>query len=400
MLKKIRMLIERESFWGLIKLGVRISVMKVGDMFFWPWNKAKLRKLAKNKKVIVITKTIEWNYAFQRTQQLAVQFSKDKDVLVIYITRPISHDFFFNMKKINESLYCFSYSHYLELNDVLENSSLTILYMTNLLNYDINIKLKHDKMVYEYIDELSIFFDDLEYGKKIHNSVVKEADLVIATAVKLYDEVKELTSNAILSENAGDYDFFSNSKNIEPNEEVKKLANEYECLIGYYGMMADWFDFELVKRVAKDNPNWAWILIGPRYANHNVEQYDLNTYKNIYVLGPKPYKSLPSFIKDINILTIPFKLNEITASTSPVKLFEYMAASKPIITSDLLECRRYKSVNIYHNKVEFENIVKYIMNMDSFEKKVYLDQLEEDAQNNTWLKRKNQIFEYLFKEEI
>lgn len=240
----------------------------------------------------------------------------------------------------------------------MNEASSIILYLTNLNDFDNSLKLNYTKLVYEYIDELSIFFDDLEYGRKLHLEAIKKSDLVVATALRLYDETKEITDKVILSENAGDYDFFSKTKSVKSANEVSNLKNKYDCLIGYYGMLADWFDFDIIKKIAKKNKNWAWVLIGPIYPNFNLEKEELNKYDNIHVLGPKPYNELPSYIKDIDILTIPFKLNDITASTSPVKLFEYMAASKPIITSDMIECRRYESVNIYHSEEELEEIIK------------------------------------------
>lgn len=395
--KKIKFLIDRDGLLGFIKLVFRLGSIKIGDYIFWPWNKKKLNKLVKGKKVIVISKTIEWNYAFQRTQQIAVQFSKNDDVFVLYVTKPEKHDYFFNMKRINDSLYCFSYKHYTELNEVLTSAESVVLYMTNLKNYDNDMKLEHDKFVYEYIDELSVFFDDIEYGRKLHDRAVANADLIVTTAVKLYEETKDVSNHVILSENAGDYDFFSKTKTVEPDSQIIEISKKYDCTIGYYGMLADWFDFDILIEIAKEKKNWAWILIGPTYPTHDISHYHLEDYDNIYLLGHKPYKELPKYIKNIDILTIPFKLNDITASTSPVKLFEYMAASKPIITSDMIECRRYESVNIYHSKAEFIELIGKLTTFEGEEKDKYFEQLEVDAKNNTWAKRATQILTELFK---
>ena len=68
-----------------------------------------------------------------------------------------------------------------------------------------------------------------------------------------------------------------------------------------------------------------------------------------------------------------------------------MAANKPIITSNMKECRRYKSVNIYQTTDQFEVIVEKIMNMTSDESKEYVKILEKDAKDNTWEKRADMI---------
>ncbi len=372
-------------------------VLMVGNHFFWSSNKRAIINATKNKQVIIINKTIEWNYAFQRTQQLATQFSKKPDFCVIYVTEPtVYYDYFINIDKINDHLFCFSYKHYLLLDELLSTSKSRILYITNLLNYENDIKISYDKMVYEYIDELSLWFkDDMNKGLELHKKAIRDADLIVATATKLYEETQKITDKVILCENAGDYDFFSKIDTYKSNELISKISAKYDCILGYYGMLAEWFDFDLIKEIARKHNNWAWVLIGPTYPNYDLSQNKLENYDNIYILGAKPYTDLPTYIKKINILTIPFKLNDITASTSPVKLFEYMAANKPIITSNMKECRRYKSVNIYQTTDQFEVIVEKIMNMTSDESKEYVKILEKDAKDNTWEKRADMIIDYL-----
>ncbi len=80
----------------------------------------------------------------------------------------------------------------------------------------------------------------------------------------------------------------------------------------------------------------------------------------------KNYDELPNYLHDFDICTIPFVINEITLSTSPVKVFEYMAAKKPIVTTDLPECRKYKSILIGKDSEEFiKKIQLAISNMNN-----------------------------------
>ena len=61
------------------------------------------------------------------------------------------------------------------------------------------------------------------------------------------------------------------------------------------------------------------------------------------------YKILKNYVRKVDVKMIIFVLNDIIASTSPVKLFEYMVLGKLIITIDMIECRKYKSVLIGKN---------------------------------------------------
>ena len=61
------------------------------------------------------------------------------------------------------------------------------------------------------------------------------------------------------------------------------------------------------------------------------------------------YKILKNYVRKVDVKMIIFVLNDIIASTNPVKLFEYMVLGKLIITTDMIECRKYKSVLIGKN---------------------------------------------------
>lgn len=76
-----------------------------------------------------------------------------------------------------------------------------------------------------------------------------------------------------------------------------------------------------------------------------------------------------------------------------------MAAAKPIITSDMIECRRYDSVKIYHDKDELVKLIDEIINLEGDEREKYFKMLSVDAQNNTWKQRTEQIMNALYKKE-
>ena len=117
--------------------------------------------------------------------------------------------------------------------------------------------------------------------------------------------------------------------------------------------------------------------------------------KNVHYLGVIDYNELPLYAKYFNISIIPFVLNNITESTNPVKLFEYMALNTPIVTTDLRECRKYKSVLIGREYTSFIEKLDYALKIDKNDK--YYIHLKEEALENTWEKRAN-IFCELVKE--
>lgn len=386
-------LIRQHGFFKTMYLLMKMIFFKIFDLSFSKKNETIIKNAIKNKRVVVFTKAIEWNNMFQRIQQMALVFSKQEDTIVIYTENCTTHDFFVNINQINDNLFCYSYRHYDKLNEFLVDAKEVVMYMTNLFAFDQNITLKHDKMVYEYVDELELFFDDLELATKRHNNALELADLSIATATKLFNQIEPLSKKAILSPNAVDYDTFHGSKDKSIAQDIVNVVGKYDIILGYYGALASWFDFETVIEVAKRKPNWAFVLVGVCF-DDTIEQYHIENYPNIFLTGPKPYQTLPSYISGIDVLTIPFVVNNITESTSPVKLFEYMASSTPILTSELPECKKYSSVYRYHDANDF--IEKAQMLYNKKENKEYKELLDKEAKENTWDARIKQILTALY----
>ena len=104
--------------------------------------------------------------------------------------------------------------------------------------------------------------------------------------------------------------------------------------------------------------------------------------QNVHFLGPKNYKVLKYYAKEADILIIPFLINDITMSTSPVKIFEYMALNKPIVTTNMNECQKYKSVLIGKTHKEFITKLEEAYNLKDDKK--YINLLDKEAKNNDW----------------
>jgi len=266
---------------------------------------------------------------------------------------------------------------------------------------DERIKLalkKGFKIIYEYIDEIS----EKISGKKIpkfvlnrHERLLRDEEnvIVIATATKLYNDVaKYRKKNFKLVTNGVVYEHFNNVKKIVPKE-MEVVVNEKKPIIGYYGALASWFDYKLVKEVAKLRKDWNIVLIGWDY-DGSLGRSGLRNIENIHIIPSVPYEILPTYAQWFDVCTIPFVINEVTESTSPIKLFEYMALGKPIVTTAMPECKKYKSVIIAENNaIKFvESIEEGIKDKDN---KEYLKVLKEEALENTWERKGNILVEML-----
>ena len=138
------------------------------------------------------------------------------------------------------------------------------------------------------------------------------------------------------------------------------------------------------------------MLFGIKY-DDSYDKSGIEQCENIHFCGSKPYDILQNYAAHIDVLTIPFLINDITKATSPVKLFEYMALNKPIVTTDMDECRKYKSVLIGHSRQEFIELLDHAMSLYGNEE--YMQLLNKEALENTWQEKAGCILKELKKYE-
>ncbi len=354
----------------------------------------------KDKPIILSLSFIDWDVPlYQRPQHIAIQLAK-QGFLYFYNTRNY-YDFMDGYKHIGENMYLTN-----RFDDVWERlkdkKKYIHLYSTNTYEED-EEKIKKtiengDKILYEYIDEISEKISGKEIPKFVldrHERLLRDEEnvIVIATATKLYNDVaKHRKKNFKLVTNGVVYEHFKNIEKIVPKE-MEVVVNEGKPIIGYYGALASWFDYELVRGIANLRRDWSIVLIGWDY-DGSLERSGLKKIKNIYIINSVEYKRLPLYAQWFDVCTIPFVINEVTESTSPVKLFEYMALGKPIVTTPMPECKKYSSVIIGNNNAN-EFVKKIEEGLRDKENVKYLEILKKEALENTWRGKAREITEFI-----
>ena len=346
---------------------------------------------------------------FQRPQHIANNLSKNK-CLVLYEVTTMT-DNIKTIKKLQDNLYLTNFNN-IALNKIImkELEKRNIPKYVQLYSTDWKLTVENIenyinngfKFIYEYIDDIS---PELAGTKDIPKNITdkynyamnnKNVYVVVTAELLRQDVIKNRgENNLIFSSNGVDTSFFKTfDKNFEFEDEFINIISNGKINLCYYGALAKWFDYNLVKKIAKTN-KYNIILFGIKYD----ESYDenINDEKNIYFMGPRDYKVLKNYAKKMDILCIPFKINNITRATSPVKVFEYMALEKPIVTTDMNECRKYKSVLIGKNQNDFLNKLEEATSMEH--NKDYIKLLKQEAKENDWSNKAKAIIEVIKKDE-
>lgn len=347
--------------------------------------------------IIISSPIVDWNIPLlQRPQHIALNLS-EVGCLYFFCT-PNKYDEVFGFQKIDKVQNLYVTNQYKTI--IKSVKSFPNKYF-HLYAQDKKIKLKDiDKLVnsgfniiYEYIDALT---DELYSSKskviERHLRILKdERCIVICTAQKLYNEVlKYRSNNVVLVTNGVNYEHFAQKFTVKQMpKEINYIVKKRKPIIGYYGAFASWFDYELVKKIAKERLEYEVILLGWDF-DGSLDKSRIKEINNINVLGPINYDDLPKYSYWFDVSIIPFKINEITESTSPVKLFEYMAAEHPIVTTDMPECKKYKSVLIGTSAEDFLEKLDYALKLKN--NKIYKEILQKEALENTWIKKANDIY--------
>ena len=111
-------------------------------------------------------------------------------------------------------------------------------------------------------------------------------------------------------------------------------------IAGFFGLIHEWIDLDLLARLAKYNPEVSFVFIG----KYSVDVDQVNQYPNTYFLGQKTYDELIDYAKHFYVGLIPFKINELTINVNPIKLKEYLALGIPVISVNLPEVDTYRQV--------------------------------------------------------
>lgn len=191
-------------------------------------------------------------------------------------------------------------------------------------------------VVYYCVDEFSEFAGyDRDAILAAEANLAARADLVITTSTSLYEAKRRLSTDAILVTHGVDYEHFTGPQSETPAPDIADLKRP---ILGFWGLIQDWVDIDLIAAVARLRPDWSVVLIGEALADTT----ELARQPNIHLLGRRPYAQLPAYAAAFDVGIIPFRINNLTRAVNPIKLREYLCAGLPVVSTPLPEVQRYE----------------------------------------------------------
>jgi protoporphyrinogen oxidase/glycosyltransferase involved in cell wall biosynthesis len=194
--------------------------------------------------------------------------------------------------------------------------------------------LHPSRVVYDCMDELAAFKNAPKQLLQRETALLNIADLVFTGGPSLYESKRERHANAHCFPSSVDAKHFQQALdrgNAHPDQ-----ANLAQPRLGFYGVIDERFDTELIRAVAAARPEWQIALVGPVV---KIDPAALPQAANIHYFGQRSYQELPKFLAGWDVCLLPFALNESTKFISPTKVLEYMAAELPAVSTPITDVK-------------------------------------------------------------
>ncbi len=190
--------------------------------------------------------------------------------------------------------------------------------------------LKPDVTIYDCMDQLSAFQGAPPAMIEQEERLFAKADVVFTGGRSLYEAKKSHHSNVHAFPSSVDFAHFAKSR--KPGVDPADQAGIPHPRIGFFGVLDERLDRDLLRDIAQRTPDYHYILLGPVV---KISERDLPMAANIHYLGKKSYDELPSYIAHWDLAMMPFALNESTRFISPTKTPEYLAAGKRVVSTPI-----------------------------------------------------------------
>jgi hypothetical protein len=264
-------------------------------------------------------------------------------------------------------------------------------------------KLGERLVWYELIDDRLSFTEVPSRIRGNVETVLIKADMVTASSYKLYEMAKSQRkekNNVFLVGNGVDYDHFAANRqeiSFDNPDDILGIKELNHPIIGYIGSVGEWFDFELIEKIATRFPTAFILVIGFVFPKLSKRVREIvREHPNVRFVGRKNYSNLAVYVNAFTASIIPFKIYNLTESVNPTKFYEYCAAGRPVITTALPELERYQDVISYaHDHEEFLEFLESIVILKT--KKQDQDRLRNIAKENIWDRKVQAIIDILFK---
>jgi|GEM_PF-5109932 len=228
------------------------------------------------------------------------------------------------------------------------------------------------------------------------------SSIIITTSEKLYLRNKKTNSNTFLIENGYTKVKLNDFSENDLNSIRKFLSDVKKPIIGYVGNIKHWVDFDLLKYIILQRPDYSFVFAGSYWEEQGKIYSDfLEKCSNVFVTGYINYKLFQLYISKFDAGIIPFIQNEFMRSVNPNKFYEYIGTGLPVVSTDIgdLKVKYGNFAKVVNNKEDFLKKLDEIVNLNENELKHLKEEILKVSCMHEWTV-KARFFVKLFNEHI
>jgi UDP-galactopyranose mutase len=196
--------------------------------------------------------------------------------------------------------------------------------------------LRANCTIYDCMDELANFKFAPPELAVLEAELMTLADVVFTGGYSLWEAKRDRHANIHPFPSSVDRDHFAQARN--PAADPADQAAIPSPRLGFYGVVDERMDLDLLAAVADARPDWNLVIVGPAV---KIDPADLPRRDNIHYLGGKAYDELPDYLGGWDIALMPFAINESTRFISPTKTPEFLAGGRPVVSTPITDVVRH-----------------------------------------------------------
>jgi glycosyltransferase involved in cell wall biosynthesis len=296
---------------------------------------------------------LRWNFVFQRPQHLMCRFARE--MTVIYWEEPVEvgprETAYLQVREapdaakvrivvphlpegMPEEAREAALKRLLNAHVASLRGSLVAWYYTPMM-LPFSRDLDASVTVYDAMDELSKFRFAPPKLLDLEHELLEKADIVFTGGSSLYEAKKDRNANVHCFPSSVDRAHFATARarQFDPADQEELPRPR----LGFYGVLDERLDTELLARIAEMRPDWSFVMVGPTV---KIAPEDVPHGPNIHYLGGKTYGELPAYLSGWDVALMPFAMNESTQFISPTKTPEYLVGGKPVVSTPIRDVVR------------------------------------------------------------
>lgn len=303
---------------------------------------------------------LRWDFVYQRPQHLLNRCAQERRVFIVEepITTPEEASWLDLSKRecgvwivvphLSETLSSEQFIPQLQqlLNNLFAEAQIKqpILWYYTPMAVPFTRHLQSSAVVYDCMDELSAFKGADPQLQVWEAQLFKLADLVFTGGHSLYEAKRHQHSSVHAFPSSIDAAHFAQAR--QPLPEPPDQAEIPHPRMGFYGVIDERMDLELLDGIAQARPDWHLVMVGPVV---KIDEASLPQRPNIHYLGGKSYQELPHYLAGWDVALLLFARNESTRFISPTKTPEYLAGGKPVVSTSIKDVvRPYGDEKLVH----------------------------------------------------